>query len=135
MSSDNHAPPNITEAAQRVLDGNYTQCDAQNIAAHILAQPAPAFAPDHAALIDEVRRVKMLNKHSLITRLADALEASNAREAQVRKRAAGDVEKAYKSGITETSSMPGPRIIEQMWQDSEARRAALDIAGEVASNG
>lgn len=59
----------------------------------------------------------------LITDLA----AARAELGALGKKAAEAVEVAYKSGITDTSSMPGPKIIEQMWQDSTARRAALAI--------
>lgn len=55
------------------------------------------------------------------------LAAARAELGALGKKAAEAVEVAYKSGITDTSSVPGPKIIEQMWQDSTARRAALAI--------
>lgn len=82
------------------------------------------------ALIKEARAIDKTREHwPIIKRLADALTAANAREAALRKEAAEAIEAAYKSGITETSSMPGPKIIEQMWLDSTARRAAQRIGG------
>jgi len=83
------------------------------------------------SLMDELTRVKspafIMATEGRIEELEADLAAARAELGALAKKAAEAVEVAYKSGITDTSSMPGPKIIEQMWQDSTARRAALAI--------
>lgn len=144
-----------------------------------MVQPAPAVAPDHAALIAEAHSFMRQPGHgdcdredcennidkacTLLCRVTDALEESLAREAEVkialngnadairennrqcesliadlRKRAAGEVEAAwregYLSGDYDASRGAGAGRVPATYDRSNARRAALDInpnGGEV----